>query len=32
MNFKKNLTHNIPASAYNATYENGLLILTFNYT
>ena len=32
MNFKQNLTHNLPASDYNATYDNGLLILQFNYT
>ena len=32
MNFKKNLTHTVPASDYNATYDNGLLIMQFNYT
>ena len=32
MNFKKNITHNVPSSAYNVTYDNGLLILQFNYT
>ena len=32
MNFKKNLTHTVPASDYNSTYDDGLLIMQFNYT
>ena len=32
INFKKYLTHNVPVSDYNATYEDGMLILDFEYT